>query len=466
MPHLKLMSFASLVTIPISLLAQASDQADRYPLIRSLLQEAETAAIGIRYFDDRSNPRSWASTLYARAGYLSDAIRANDGRADAYHVWKARVLYGELEAVDKTFDSISDPEDKASRLISLADFLWRMGEPDKARVRFEAAKPPASRVANQSHRNRLLASIEQGLTYVANDPPELLTPQPKPQPLRPVRESPLPAFPITSDGFRQRGAKDIETAATANAEFLTNLYGRVVARDREGLAKLVEAAATPFQKVLGLASVEHLLILVRQPEEAERYAKLMPTPDSDCSLAKAEALSAVGAAWLEANNPERAQQNFEAAISLVNSVRDLPLGKVMVLLSIARAQSKGGMVATSGATLQLAKELAQGLPLRQATSGSGSARPVAGVHFRDEAYERMLQVAVEMRNLGAAQEIANLWRQADSKADPDIIRAWFDADRVDDAINYARAIPEASQRAKTILVLAQALLDRAGAPKF
>jgi tetratricopeptide (TPR) repeat protein len=457
---------APLFTISIALHAQTADQADRYPVIRKLIQEAETAAVGIQYLDDRSNPREWASRLYAHAGYLADAIRANDGRADAYHIWRARVLYGDLETVEKSFESIADPENKASRLISLADLLWRMGEPDKARVRFEAAKQIAPKVANPDHRKRLLTSIEQGLTYVSNDPPERITPQPNPRPRNPVRESPVPLFPITSDGFRERSSKDLETAAKANAEFMTNLFGRVSAGDREGLAKLVEGAATPFQKALGLASIEHLLIQVHQPEGAEQYAKQVPTPDSDCSLAKAEALSAAGAAWLEASNTKRAQEDFESAISLVKSVPDLPLGKVLVVLSIARAQSKGGMAATAGATLQLAKELAQRLPLRPATSNGASVKPAARVHFRDEAYEKMLPVAVEIHDLGAAQESANLWRQADSKADPEIIRAWLDADRVDDSITYARAIPEAPQRAVTLLVLAQALLDKAGAPNF
>ena len=98
-------------------------------------------------------------------------------------------------------------------------------------------------------------------------------------------------------------------------------------------------------------------------------------------------------------------------------------------------------------------------------NGSPAKTP-AGVHFRDEAYEKMLPVAAEMHDIGAAQEFANLWRQADSKANPEIVRAWLDADRVDDAISYARGIAEAPQRAKTLLALTQALLNRAGAPNF
>jgi len=107
---------APLFTLSISLCAQTADEHDRYPVVRTLIQEAETAAVNIRFFDDRSSPSSWASSLYARAGYITDAIRANGGRGDAYHIWRARVLYGDLAGVETTFESISDPENKASSL--------------------------------------------------------------------------------------------------------------------------------------------------------------------------------------------------------------------------------------------------------------------------------------------------------------------------------------------------------------
>ena len=116
------------------------------------------------------------------------------------------------------------------------------------------------------------------------------------------------------------------------------------------------------------------MIQARLPEAAEQYAKQIPMIDSDCSLAKAEALSAAGAAWLEANNARRAQEDFEAA--------------------------------------------------------------------------------------------AGLWRLADSRAGPDIVRAWRDAGRVNDAIAFARGIAEAPQRAEALLILAQSLLNRAGAPSL
>ena len=67
---------------------------------------------------------------------------------------------------------------------------------------------------------------------------------------------------------------------------MTKLYGRMSAGDHEGLVNLVEGAATPFQKALGVASIEHIMIQARLPEAAEQYAKQIPMIDSDCFISK------------------------------------------------------------------------------------------------------------------------------------------------------------------------------------
>src|SRR5205807_390247 len=105
--------------------------------------------------------------------------------------------------------------------------------------------------------------------------------------------------------------------------------------------------------------------------------------DSDCRLAKAEALRAAGAAWLRASNDTRAQTDFDAATGLVKSVPDLPLGKMSVILSIATAQARGGIIAGAGTNFRLAKELALELPTRPALSkGPAKKAPATGIHYR------------------------------------------------------------------------------------
>jgi tetratricopeptide (TPR) repeat protein len=446
---------------------------DRYPQIRVLVREAETAAANIGFLDDRSNPHSWAASLYARAGYLDDATRAfgkpSSGQPASeppYDLWRARVLYGDLIGAEKSLESIADPEHRAAALASLADLLWRMGEPAKARIRFEAARQIAPKIASLEHRKRMLTSIEQGLTYLSEEPPNRLSSTPSPQKRFEVQESPIPLFPITTDGFRDLDLNEIAKRASANGEFMKKLYGRMEVGDREGLLRIAESATTPFQSALGMASIEHILIQARQPEAAEQYAQKIPAVDSDCLLAKAEALSAAGAAWLQAGDTGRAHTNFQAATELVKSVADVPLGKVLVTLSIGSAQAKGGLVASAGTSFRLAKELAQDMPVRPMIAKLPAKTAPAATHYRDEAYSKMLLAAIQAHDLGVANETARLWRLVDNKAGPAIVEAWLSAGRTDDAIASAREIEDVPQRVKALLVLARGLLDRAGAPTF
>ena len=152
--------------------------------------------------------------------------------------------------------------------------------------------------------------------------------------------------------------------ANVNADFMKQLYDRVAARDPEGLRRIAESASTPFQRALGLASLEHLMILTGKPELAEEFATMIPETDSSSSLAKAEALSAAGAARLRGNNNDAARADFNAATKAVQSVRDLPLGKVSVLVSIAKAQYKGGLIEDGIMTFRAAIAIAQDLPQR------------------------------------------------------------------------------------------------------
>jgi len=320
------------VVIAVTLLpmvAQEAGQHDRYPEIRALMREAELAAVNIQFLKDRSEPSSWAARLYGRAGYLEDAARALGNKPDSagYFLWRARVLYGDLAGAEQSLAAIADPERKAGAMASLADLLWKMGDPTNARSRFEAARELAPKIVNPDHRKRLLATIEQGLMYVSEDPPYRISAMPRPQKRFQLQGSPIPLFPITTDGFRDLDSEQVAHRVSANGEFMTKLYGRMEAHDRDGLFSLAESAGSPFQYTLGMAAIEHILIQAGLPEDAELYANKIPEQDSDCSLAKAEALSAAGAAWLRTGESERAHNDFEAAIRLVKSVTDLPLGK-------------------------------------------------------------------------------------------------------------------------------------------
>jgi len=270
-----------------------------------------------------------------------------------------------------------------------------MGQADQARLKFPQAKELAAKVADQAHRKQLLTSIDQGLQFVTDAPPDLVTITPHPRPRFNVQGSPILLFPITADGFKDTDPNATTARANVYADFMKQLFDRVAARDPAGLRRLTERASTPFQKALGLASLEHLMILSRKPELAEEFATAIPETDSSSSLAKAEALSAAGSARLKEHNNDAALADFNAATRIVQSVRDLPLSKVSVLVSIATAQFKGGLVENGNVTFRAAVALAQDLPQRPKPQAGLPRQSGLGEHYKDEAFKQILTAAIK-----------------------------------------------------------------------
>jgi hypothetical protein len=187
----------------------------------------------------------------------------------------------------------------------------------------------------------------------------------------------LPPFPITPDGFGTHSSTRGTTQINADSELITELYGRVAARDREGLIRIVDNAATPFQKSLALASVEHLLIQEGKPEIAESYAAGIPESSAECVLAKAEALNSVGAEWLRKGDVERARSDFESALKLAKTPQELPLGQVRVIVEIAEAQGKEtSMSASAEESLNIAEQVAMKLPIFNPATRGKEPHPV------------------------------------------------------------------------------------------
>lgn len=352
-----------------SILPVKAQKLDLYPQVHTVLLDAEASATNITFLDDRSNPHTSIGDLYAHAGYLEDAERVFAGYPSSipgppYYLWRAWVVYGRLDRAEKSIDEITDPEHKGQFVLSLADLLWRMGQADQARIKFVQARALAAKISDVAHRKQFLVSVDQGLQFVSDPPPDLITTTPHPRPQFSIQDSPIPLFPITADGFKDSDPNSTAVRANANADFIKKLYDRVAARDPNGLRRLTDGASTPFQKALGLASLEHLMILSKESKLAEEFATAIPETDSSSSLAKAEALSAAGAARLKEHNGDAAIADFAAATKVVQSVSDLPLGKVSVLVSIATAQRKGGLIEGGNLTFHAAIGLAQDLPQR------------------------------------------------------------------------------------------------------
>jgi tetratricopeptide (TPR) repeat protein len=456
------------------LLALASAQLvssanDFYPEIRTLILEAEMASAGITALPDKSNPLSTAAALLARAGYLDDAVRvgARAGVSPEDSAF-AQTLYGDLPGALKAVAAMRDVERRTTRLTDIAHLLWRMGDRANASKVLDEAERIANLILNLEHRKFHLRVITQERAALSGEPPIPISALPHPESPKAANLA-IPAFPVSVDGFRDEDPAGVTNRAKTNEEYLTRLYALVVAHDSEGLRRHTEQAATPFQKALGLASLEHLLIQVGAVEQAEQSARAIPDDNEDCSLAKAEALTATATAWGRKGDSERARENFDAALQAAASVggSDLAFGKAVVTASIAAAQAESGMVLLSNKTFETALKLVLQIKPRPKPINGVYPKNYFGGRFQDGGYNAIFGFALRAHNLGIARNALELWRALGvAGVHEDIMYAWLGAGRRDEAISYAHSLKEGTSRAQALLWLARTLLDEAGAPMF
>src|SRR4051812_13071468 len=229
---------AFIFSVVLSASAQDAGGTGRYPEVRAFLREAESIAATIVPPKDRHESAGSLASLYAQAGYLDDSARAFANVSDPpYALWKARVVYGDLAGAEKSVQAIADPERRAGMVAVIANLLWRMGEPAKARMHFESAKERAGMIADPVHRRQVLTEVEQGLRYVDEAPPYLLSATPKPEKRFDVQDSPIPLFPMTPGGFRYWTTEEMAARKT-DGVFLQQIYERIDAKDPEGLGRV------------------------------------------------------------------------------------------------------------------------------------------------------------------------------------------------------------------------------------
>ncbi|WP_031500753.1 hypothetical protein [Bryobacter aggregatus] len=434
-------------------------QIDVYPEIRALLREAETAFSELRPVDRARWTRDHIATLYSKAGYFADADRVFGAEESGWprHL-KAFAVYGRAADAEKLANAMTDPEVKAQSLMSLADVAWKMGQPGEAKRLYQAALAVLPKYANVGHRANNQATITRNISYLGEEPPYRLSAVPTPRERSLPGASPVAPFPITTDGFRSRDSKTVSSQSKADNDLLERLFERMRAQDREGLNALLESAQTPFQKTLGFACIEHILIQLHQPEAAESFANQIPESTPDTRLAKAEAMRAVGAEWLRLKNLDRARTAFSAATAHVQSAPDLVWGQTMVLTGMAAVQARYGMSTESARSFELAVEYGRRLPLFPTPPKGGSYPKPSGVHYRDEGYRAMLIAAIEVNHLAFAQKVSALWSQDATDAATSIVNSWLQAGMVEPATLFARQIKDPQQRTDAFIALAK---DRA-----
>ena len=445
--------------------AAAQTKFDYYPEIRSLLREAEAAAAGTVRLEDGGDPLAWLGRLYERGGYLDDARRVFLKSSGATLDLRARVVYGDLTNALAEAESKKDPVERAGWFESIANTLWRAGQPERAATVLAKADAAAKAIPDPKKREIRLQITAQLRGALNDAPPSPLTAEPQPRPKK-IAEGTgqLPSFPVTADGFRKRTGAEVAADAQTNAAFLTQLYSLVAIGNRNGIEQIIESSGTAHRKILALASLEHLALLQGQPDFAEKCAARMPVGDGNLLLLKAEAFSAAGAGWGRAKDFDRANKAFDEALQLVDFAgREWAYGKAIVTAAIAAAQAESGLTATSQETFDLALRRINELPARPQPKDRAYSALSSQDKFRADAFQVAFAAALRARDLSAAKRISTAWTAASPNDAPSAIRAWLVAGRKEEALEIARAL-DGARRVSALLSIAAELLDEAGAP--
>lgn len=110
-----------------------------------------------------------------------------------------------------------------------------------------------------------------------------------------------------------------------------------------------------------------------------------------------------------------------------------------------------------------AQQFADGLP-PPPTIRPPRLATAASLYNRTTAYHDLLLAAIKSHDLGFARLTARRWEQESA---PDlIVHAWLNAGQVAEEISFTHELKAPSDRAKMLLVIAQFMLDKAGAPNI
>jgi tetratricopeptide (TPR) repeat protein len=435
--------------------------------MRDLILEGEKAASGVGVFPDKSRPDEWGARLLARSGYVDEAaaLWAKSGGNQIYLI-RARTYYGQFEIARKEALSASSPEKRSGLLGQIADVLWKMGQPAQARQVLEEARTAAAQITDPQSRGRRLSGIQDAISSLAGDPPVHM-----PEKVRhgsPV-VSPVPPFPVNTDGYRYRDPKKVASEAEDNARYLTRLFELAVAGDREGLVQLTVAARSPFQRTLAFATLAHVFIQLSRPHDAEEYARLIEEDREDCSLAKAEALDGVAMAWIRNGQTKDALRCFDDALHLLSTVRpDLAFGRSVVVAKVGIDQWRSERVHEAEATIELSVNLAK--------LASARPKPVNGVYpkgsldnhtTREDALRQIFEMAAHARMAQSARKVAKAYREAVGRGvDMAIIQIWVGSGDPAEAEAYVHGMEDKTEGAQALFVLVQSWLDHNGVPVF
>lgn len=430
-----------------------------HPEIRAIIFEALELAK-----DVRDSQQSHAAKLLARAGYLDDSekiVRQYDLERSfpPYYLWKAWVIYGQQQRMDQHLTTLKDPKEKVTMLNAYANHLWRLGQKAKAKQTYLAAQALLPRVTDPRTRTNATNFVTQGLKYVDDDAPTPLLVQTKPLPKRKAIPVLSERFPITPNTFTKQQAADREANSLDDERLIRELYASLKAGDRQALDRVVSSAATPFQKAMILASVQHIMNQAKLADLSEVCAKSIPTTNVDTKLARAEALASAATSLAINGAKNRARALFLEATQLVSTITELPLARIQVFINITLRQYDAGFDSDGNDTWIRALAIAQTFP--HAPTIWNERRRVT---YSEDAYDPMIRAAVEFDRLPLATQAISTWSATYKGATGSLVSALLSADEHRLALSTARSIQDRHMRADELLSVASSWLDDSGVP--
>ena len=445
-------------------LLQAQGQ---HPELRAIILEAIDLTKDIRRFPDRGSPQNQAAELLARAGYAEDAeevIRQylDEASFPPYYLWKSWAVYGPQQRMDQYLATLKDPNARVGILTSYASTLWRLGQKEKARQTYLAAQNLLPKVTILQKRTNSTNAIAQGLKYIDDDAPSPLSTRTIPLPKRTPAPSLVGRFPITPNGFTPQSPMEREASSFYDEKLIQELYASLKAGKLQDLDRIISSAATPFQKAMGIASVQHIMNQGGLVDLSEACARAIPTTDDNAKMAKAEALASAATALAIGGEKNRARALFIAAGEQVPNIPQNPLARIQVLVNIALRQATADFDADAQATWIRAIQLAQDFPSAPTVWNQRK----KGVKYREEAFWPLISEAVEFQRIAFATQAANAWAVTDKAAIGSLVSALLRCDDFQLALATARKIPDPHLRGQELLSVASSWLNAIRAPNF
>lgn len=423
----------------------AGADTDYFPQIRTIVKEAEVAALQVRDVARQRQLLGEGAKTLAQAGYLEESERlANlSHERDAHRmVGIARAFYGDYEGGLRVLESLREaPLERAQTLERLATILWRVGDKRNAGDALGRGEEAAKSVAAGPKKATLMRSLQLQRDALNDDPP-------------------IPLHRVARDLFRDANASAREDRMKADAAFLDAVYPLLSEGKNLAAMQAAERAGSAWQRAWGLAAVAQMTALARNWEYAVQAGMAIPRDKGTLSLARAGVLRFVGVALTKAKEVDRARGLFqEAAASANDGGRGQVFDKVTLLVAIAVAQHRAGFVEDAKASFDLGLVAAKAMPQNVARRNR---LPSNYKEFREGGLGAVFSGQLDVLDTAAARTTAETWFRLETPYDGDmIVSGWIRAEQVEEALRFARGIRERDLAAQLLNHAAEVVLREA-----